>query len=220
MSHKMATLMIGVSAAAAMAALMQVPARAQANYALPTRHIPAAVASGRATFIRAMSPSHVLGISIILPVRNPPALRQFLREVNDPSSPNYRRVLTPQQSAEQFSPTAQQYQAVAEFLESKGIVVTRTWPNRLLIDARATAAQIQGAFHTPIGLYELAARGTFFAPEREPTVSVNLPIWHVGGLSNYAIPRPAILQAQSGPAPTLTGSGPNGYYIGSDLRAA
>ena len=54
MSHKMATLMIGVSAAAAMAALMQVPARAQAPYALPTRHIPAAVASGRASLIGAM----------------------------------------------------------------------------------------------------------------------------------------------------------------------
>lgn len=62
---------------------------------------------------------------------------------------------------------------------------------------------------------------TFFAPDREPTVDLSVPLWHIGGLDNFSIPRPALTQAPQGQGlVNLTGSGPGGEYLPADMRAA
>ena len=69
---------------------------------------------------------------------------------------------------------------------------------------------------------------TFYAPDVEPSVVASLPVQGVSGLSTFAPPRPASLHPGSShqsthadaTAPSLTGSGPNGSFLGIDLRAA
>ena len=46
-------------------------------------------------------------------------------------------------------------------------------------------------------------------------------LWHISGLDNYSIPRPALLRRSSDAAPlATTGSGPSASFLGSDMRAA
>ncbi len=59
---------------------------------------------------------------------------------------------------------------------------------------------------------------SFFSPDREPTVNVNVPIVHIAGLDNFSLPHKAQTSSPS-PANT-TGSGPSGAFLPGDMRAA
>ena len=51
-------------------------------------------------------------LAIGLPLRNQEALTNLLQQLYDPSSPNYRHYLTPEEFTAQFGPTEQDYQKV------------------------------------------------------------------------------------------------------------
>src|SRR5579862_4697427 len=57
--------------------------------------------------IQAMDRSQHLNLAIGLPLRNREALNQVLRQIYDPTSPDYHHYLTPEQFTEQFGPTEQ-----------------------------------------------------------------------------------------------------------------
>ena len=55
-------------------------------------------------------------------------------------------------------------------------------------------AAIQTAFHVSMGVYQHPTENrTFYAPDREPTVGLPFPLWHVSGLDNYSIPHPMLV---------------------------
>jgi subtilase family serine protease len=202
--------------------LLAAPAAAQAA-SLPTHHVRPAVASGQAKFLNPLPATQTLRIGILLPIRDQAGLDQFLQELYDPSSPSYRHFLTVPEFTERFGPTEEDYNAVVYFAESEGMTVAKVFPNRLLIDVIASVATIESTFHLKMGVYQHPTESrTFFAPDREPTVDLNVPLWHIGGLDNYSIPRPLVkrpLAGQAGPE-EVNGSGPGGLYLPSDMRAA
>lgn len=61
---------------------------------------------------------------------------------------------------------------------------------------------------------------TFYGPDREPSVELGVPLWHITGLDNFSLPRPAGLSQVLTAKGQTTGSGPGGNFLGSDLRAA
>src|ERR1035438_7286741 len=69
-------------------------------------HVPEAVARGLAPSGR-LPASQQLRLAIGLLLRNGTALSNLLQQLYDPASPRYRQYLTPEQSTEQFGPTAQ-----------------------------------------------------------------------------------------------------------------
>src|SRR5262249_33600679 len=61
----------------------------------------------------------------------------------------------------------------------------------------------------------------FFSADAEPTVETDLPIRHISGLNDFALPRAMdIRPASSGGAVPRRGSGVNGTYLGYDFRKA
>ena len=49
-----------------------------------------------------------------------------------------------------------------------------------------------------MGVYQHPAENrTFYAPDREPTLDLPFPLWHISGLDNYSIPHPALLHKRS-----------------------
>lgn len=64
--------------------------------------IPPAVSSGQAAFVQSLRADHQLYFSIVLPLRNQPALKDLLQRLYDPSSPDYRKFLTVDQFTAQF----------------------------------------------------------------------------------------------------------------------
>src|ERR1043166_1017157 len=162
-----------------------------------------------------------LNLSISLPWRNQEALAGLLRELYDPASSNYHRFLTPQQFAERFGPTEQDYQEVIKFAESHGLKVTGRHPNRALLDVQGPVASVERAFHVNLRSYQHPKEArTFFAPEQAPSVELSVPLLAVSGLDNYFVPHSLIKPMPLDQPRPANGSGPFGKYLGDDFRTA
>ena len=163
-----------------------------------------------------------LKLAISLPLRNPEDLADFLKQVYDPASPNFRHYLTPEQFTERFGPTRENYQAVIDFVKSQGLTVTGTHSNRALVDVSGAVTDIEQAFHVHLLVYNHPFESrTFYAPDVEPSVDTAAPILEVNGLDNYVLPRPLYRSRSSNVAHTSNakpafGSGPSGTYIGNE----
>jgi subtilase family serine protease len=168
--------------------------------------------------------SRTLNLAIALPLRNQDELRTLLEQLYDPASPHYRRFLTPEQFAEQFGPTKEDYSTIIEFAKSHGFVVTQTHPNRTLLDVSGTVEDIEKAFQVSLKLYQHPTEPrVYHAPDREPSVELAVPILHIHGLDNFSVPRPLSHKREwSGNRNPLQldGSGPGGAFLASDFRAA
>jgi len=180
-------------------------------------HVPQAVASSRS--LGPLPRSEQIQLAIGLPLRNQAELENLLKQLADPSSPQFRQYLTPGQFAERFGPSEDDYNALAQFFEAQGFVITGTHPNRTILDVRATAAKIERTFHLNMLRWNHPSRGVFFAPDREPVLDAGVTILDITGLDNFVLPHPMDLKAH-GLLPLTTGSGPNGLFNGSDYRAA
>ena len=184
-------------------------------------HVPVAVSKLQA--VGDLPATNELRLAIGLPLRDPVGLNQFLKAVYDPASPNYRHYLTPEQFTAQFGPTARDYAAVKAFARANGFQIAGEHGNRLLLDVRAKAADIQNAFHLHLRKFKHPTEAReFFAPDAEPTVDAVLPVADVSGLSNYQLPQPKLVRKNSmaGKAEAKTGSASTGDYLGDDFRAA
>jgi uncharacterized repeat protein (TIGR01451 family) len=162
-----------------------------------------------------------MNLAIGLPLRNQAALTNLLRQLYDPSSPNYRHYLTTEEFTAQFGPTEQDYQKVIDFAQASGLKVTATHGNRMIVDVSGNVADIETAFHVTLRTYPHPAETrSFFAPNAEPTVASDLPVLHVSGLDNFIVPRPLLHKLPVSPAQPALGSGPSGSYLGNDFRNA
>ena len=185
-------------------------------------HIPEAVQ--RLTALGREDAADRLKLAIGLPLRNQDELTNFLQQIYDPSSPNYRHYLTPEEFTARFGPTEEDYRAVIQFAQRNGLTVTTTHPNRVILDVEASVADIERTLHVEMRRYQHPREArTFHAPSAEPTLDLAVPVLHISGLDDYQIPhpnlkmKPAALQAQATPN---AGSGPGGTFRGKDFRAA
>jgi len=190
-------------------------------------HVRPAVTSGEAKLVGIVPRGQTMRLSIVLPLRNQEALTSLLTRLYDPSSPDYRRFLSVDQFTQQFGPTQADYQAVVSFAQSHGFAITSTPANRLLVPISGTVEQVESAFHVTMNLYQHPSEDrTFFSPDREPSLDLQVPVRHISGLNNFSIPHPMVVRNQAGInqagilAATVTGSGPGSSYLGSDMRAA
>ena len=195
---------------------------AQAPQRLMTRHTRDVVMNGRAPRVGQLAPDRVLKLAIMLPLRNQAALNQLLSDLHNPQSPSYLRYLSVAQFTDQFGPAQADVDAVVRFAQANGMTVTRTTANRMVVDVKASVASIEKAFHVTMGVYQDPTENrTFYAVDREPTAALNVQLWHIAGLDDYSPPRPLLRFAPKGNVRTdQTGSGPDGQYLGSDMRAA
>jgi len=164
-----------------------------------------------------------LNLALGLPLRNEAALDAFLRELNDPAGPNYRHYLTPEQFTERFGPTEQDYEALIRFVQSHGLSVTARHPNRLVLDVKGMVPQIERTFHVKLRVYQHPTEArTFYAPDQEPAIDLDVPVLSVSGLDDFTMPHPMSLKktALSQVKEAGTGSGPSGTFMGYDFRAA
>ena len=208
----------------AMVALMSVVSivcHAQSQ-SLLTRHLRQAVASGLAPSVGTLPAAQSMRLVLVLPLRNQAALDNLLSDLYDPSSSSYHKFLSVDEFTARFGPTQEDYDAVIRFAESNGLTVVGTSRNRMNVDVSGSVADIERAFHVAMGLYRHPTENrTFYAPDREPTPDLAVQLWHISGLDNYSIPKPAIVhRALSVNSNATTGSGPSASFLGSDMRAA
>jgi len=196
--------------------------QAQESLQVLNHSVRPAVQSGRAELVGRLPPEQTLQLTLVLPLRNQAALTALLGRLYDPSSPDYRHFLSVAEFTEQFGPTSSDYQAVADFAQANGFTVTGTPANRLIVPISGSVEQINAAFHVSMNVYRHPTEDrTFFSPDREPSLNLSVAVKHIAGLNNFSIPHPTVIKATDGQAlPLVSGSGPGGNYLASDMRAA
>jgi hypothetical protein len=188
-------------------------------------HVPPALGRLNLQPLGRLPGSQRLNLVIGLPLRNQPALDDYLAQVYDPASTNYHRYLTPEQFTKQFGPAEPDYQAAIAFMRTNGFTVTGKHPNRVIFDVSGSVADVERVFHVVLRVYRHPKEArTFYAPDTEPSVDLAVPILHISGLDNYSLPHPMNLKReavnQSMNAMAQNGSGPGGTYGSADFRAA
>jgi hypothetical protein len=182
--------------------------------------LPHAVADSRV--LNHLADTTRLELAIGLPLRNQNELDALLAELQDPSSPNFKHYLSAEQFAAEFGPTELDYQALILFAHENGLVVTGTHSNRVLLDVSGETSAIEKALHVKMMVYDHPIRGRFFAPDREPSLDLEVRVLDISGLDNFVLPQPMSLKEipLEKADPYVAGSGPGGYFIGKDFRAA
>jgi len=190
-----------------------------------TSHVPRAVANGQAAWVGELPATQRLSLAISLPLRNEADLDKLVQQLYDPQSPNYKQYLSVEEFTERFGPLKRDHDALLGFADAYGLTVTETPGNRLVVDVEGPVENIERAFNVTMSVYQHPTENrTFYAPDREPTLELEIPVLHISGLDNFSLPHPKNIAAtrdRSTPkVRKATGSGPNGQFLGSDLRAA
>lgn len=201
------------------AMMVTITAQAESHLTM-TRHVPGAVSSGKAQLVGQLPATQRLSLAISLPLRNENGLNDLLQQIYDPHSASYRHYLSVQEFTERFGPTPGDYEAVRQFAKTNGLAVVDIAANHMVLDVEGSAANIEKAFQVKMGLYQHPTeKRTFYAPDREPSLDLGVPVLHISGLDNFTLPRPKNRKAVPG-AIQAAGSGPGGQYVASDMRAA
>jgi len=218
MIRRLSVLLLAV---VAMVSIASVVCQAQPQPLL-TRHVRDVAVNGVAQSVGRLPATQSMRFDIVLPLRHEAELDNFLQELYDPSSPSYRHFITPQEFTERFGPSQEDYDGLIAFAKANGFTVMGGSRDARDVQLKGTVAAIEKAFHVTMGVFQHPTeKRTFYAPDREPTVDLPFPLWHISGLDNYSIPRSLVRHKNVGQSPAVVkGSCPGGYYCGSDMRAA
>lgn len=202
--------------------LNDVPDAVNARRVVLTHHLPAAVLKGQAKPLGHLPILQRMELSIVLPLRNQSELTSLLKRIYDPSSSDYHHFLNVQEFADRFAPTREDYAKVIEFAAANGFEVHGSSTNRLTVSISGSVGRVERAFQVEIQEYQHPTQNRdFYSPDREPSVPAGLPISHIAGMSNYALPKSMALRLPVGAkGADVQGSGPGGNYLACDMRAA
>jgi kumamolisin len=199
---------------------------------LMTHQVRGVTLNGEARLLGRLPATQVLQLDVVLPLRDQAGLDAFLAGLSNPGSSDYRHYLTPTEFTEKFGPTQQDYDAVVLYVRSYGLAVVGGSRDGMEVQVKGPVSAIESAFRVNLLTYQHPDEDrVFYAPDREPTVGLPFPLWHISGLDNYSIPHPMFVKKSDyalahGINPddlgndATTGSGPSSSFLGSDMRAA
>jgi len=81
------------------------------------------------------------------------ALREYLDGLQDKSSPNFHKWLSPEQFGASYGASDHDIETITQWLQSHGFTVNRVAKARNVVEFSGTAGQVQDAFHTAIHRY-------------------------------------------------------------------
>ncbi|MBI5364658.1 MAG: S8 family serine peptidase [Planctomycetes bacterium] len=148
---------------------------------------------------RARGEAHI-EVSVSLRVPRERELAAFADSVSDPSSPNYRRFLSPAEIGARFGPSERDVEPVLRHLAEHGLAIEHVAANRFTVLASGAASDVERAFGTEFAEFELApsdaervnAPTHFRAPTRAPRLPAHVAacIADLSGLDGAARPKP------------------------------
>jgi subtilase family serine protease len=197
-----------------------------------THHLPAVVSSGAVQPVGQLPSNQIMTLDVVLPLRDSAGLKSFLGEVYSPSSPNYHQFVSVPEFTERFGPTQQDYDTLVGFVTTSGFMVVGGTRDGMDVQIQGPVSAIEAAFHVTMRTYfDPAQNRVFYSPDKEPTVVLPFPLWHISGLDNYSIPHPLYvkksdyakahnMKPENVVSHATTGSGPSASFLGSDMRAA
>ncbi|MDX6458682.1 MAG: hypothetical protein QOE55_2379, partial [Acidobacteriaceae bacterium] len=150
------------------------------------------------------------------------ALDRFEQELQEKSSPNYHKWLTPDQFGKLYGPADSDIAAIVAWLQSHGFTLESISPGRTDIAFSGTVSQVEEAFHTAIHSYEKNGE-QFYSNNTNPAIPAALaPVIQGIAHLNTLRPRPSSIRASPGrmnpgskrlePVPSTAGSQPRSAF--------
>jgi subtilase family serine protease len=115
-------------------------------------------------------------------------LDRFLAGLQDPSSPDFHRWLTPEEFGERFGPSSGDIDAITGWFKSHGFVVEAVGKGKSWINFSGTVADVEVAFHTTIHTYMVRGR-LYHANAGDPSIPSGLADVVTGVASLNDFPR-------------------------------
>ena len=187
-----------------------------------TRHVRKEVLAAKRRSLNRCTATQSLSLDIALPLRNESELDDLLQELYDPQSTSFHQFLSVQEFTERFGSQREDYAAVVRFAEQHGLKVTGTSPNRMVLNVAGSVANVErclpGDACLPISTRPKTAHSMRRTGSHRRTFRCSCGIFRAWII--FRFPQPASLSKAPEATHHATGSGPNGYYIGSDMRGA
>lgn len=101
------------------------------------------------------------------------ALDQYLAELQDKSSTNYHKWLTPAEFGKRYGPTDSDVAAIVAWLESHGLTLETISAGRTNIAFSGTVSQVEEAFHTSIHSFQ-TNKNQFYSNTTDPQIPAAL----------------------------------------------
>ncbi len=126
------------------------------------------------------------------------ALDKYLGELQDKSSPNYHKWLTPAEFGKLYGPADSDVAALVAWLESHGLKLETVSLGRTNIAFSGTVSQLEEAFHTSIHSYTANGK-QFFSNTTDPKIPTALvPVVKSVAQLNTIHPRPLFVRGSTG----------------------
>ncbi|MDO8433005.1 MAG: S53 family peptidase [Candidatus Binatus sp.] len=156
--------------------------------------------------------SRQLTMHLMLALNHRGELERLLLEQQNPSSPEYRRWLRPDEFTRRFGPTAAQIEKVSRWLRSSGFTVESASAATRTITFTGKVAQAEQAFGVKIAA---TADGATFANTTDPAIPADLApmIDSIQGLDNTLHAAPQMHRRRSD-APVSSAGAPNAIVNG------
>jgi subtilase family serine protease len=124
-----------------------------------------------------------LSMRAVLALRNQSDLTQLLQDLQDPSSSEYHRWLTPQEFTVRFGPTPEDIAQVSSWLSQQGFKVTSANASDRTVRFSGSAAQASAAFKVT---FAASSDGRLYGNVQSPSISQNISplIQSIQGLDN------------------------------------
>jgi len=192
-------------------------------------HVPTKAVS-HAKFLQNLDPETEVAVTFVLPLRNRDELEALVESLYDPNDEeHYGQYLTAEEFAERFAPTEEDYANVVAYVNSLGLTVQETHPNRTLLSVSGPSQAVEQAFNLHLQQYQKPNGRIFYAPDNDPEVpSPIASILHgVVGLDNHVVrhtynrkkeKKEKIVRGHA--ASHAHPSGPQGGYSPNDLYTA
>ncbi len=112
-----------------------------------------------ATLTGAVPATQTVTVGVFLSNPNQAAEDAYVKQLYDPSSPNYGNYLDPDTFNSQFGVPAANLQAAQSWLQGAGLTVTPIESSTQYVLASGSAVQVEAAFGTPLNNYTAAPGG-------------------------------------------------------------
>jgi subtilase family serine protease len=175
-----------------------------------------APAAARAHASGPVAASTSVTFDLDLALSNATGAQNIVRAVSDPSSASYHHYLTDAQWEATYGPSQKEVTTAENWLSTHGFSVGSVPSDRLFVPATGTAAQVDKAFGTTLGYYEVNGNQVWMAktPPTVPT-AVSGVVSGLVGLNEYLATPDLTLEANAATATAAPYSGepapPAGY---------